>query len=244
MRRLKEIAKKMPILSALYRITGQRYAAYLLRRKDIDQVFSDIYRGNKWGGRDSFSGTGSDVYQTRIITKELPVVFRNYGISTVLDIPCGDFYWMKKVDLININYIGADIVNDLIAKNSEQYGRDNLRFQKLDLIKDKLPNVDLIFCRDCLVHLSFKDIFHALDNLCASQSEYLLTTTFTERTRNHDIATGQWRTINLEVAPFLLPRPFELINEGCTEGAGAYADKALGLWKIADIRESLIRRCT
>jgi len=74
-------------------------------------------------------------------------------------------------------------------------------FRKLKPIEDKLPRVDLAFSRDCLEHFSFTDIFSALESLCNSQSEYLLTTTFTERTKNHDIATGQWRVLNLEVAP-------------------------------------------
>lgn len=99
--------------------------------------------------------------------------------------------------------------------------------------------MDLIFCRDCLVHLSLQDIWRSLHNVCASRSEYLLITTFTERVENHDIVTGRWRTLNLEAAPFVFPRPLRLIKEGCTEDDGVYADKALGLWRVADIRKSL-----
>lgn len=244
MKTLKEIAKRIPIVPDLYRILHGKYISYKLKSKNAEQVFTNIYKNNAWGGKDSVSGPGSDIYQTRIITKELAVVFREYGVSTILDIPCGDFHWMKNVDLINVDYIGSDIVNDLIEKNTGKYGRDGLHFQQLDLIKDRLPKVDLVFCRDCLVHLSFEDIFHALNNVCSSQSEYLLTTTFTGRTKNRNIATGQWRTLNLELAPFILPSPLKIINEGCTEGAGAYSDKALALWRIVDIRESLKRRCT
>jgi len=244
MKQLKEIAKRIPVLPSLYRLLHNRYISYQLKSPTAEQVFTNIYRSNAWGGNDSVSGQGSDLYQTRIISKELSVVFRDYGVSAMLDIPCGDFHWMKAVDLIDVDYTGADIVKDLIEKNTKQYGRDGLRFRKLDLMNDKLPKVDLVFCRDCLVHLSFEAICHAFDNLCNSQSEYFLTTTFTERTSNHDIATGRWRPLNLELAPFILPRPLKIINEGCTEGAGAYSDKALGLWPIVDIRESLTRRCT
>ncbi len=244
MAKLKEIAKKIPVLPSLYRMLHNRYICYQLKSKNTEQVFTDIHRSNAWGGKDSVSGTGSDVFQTRIIMKELPVMFSDFSISTILDIPCGDFHWMKNVDLSGINYTGADIVNDLIKKNTEQYGRDGVRFQKLNLIKDKLPKVDLVFCRDCLVHFCFEDIFHALDNLCNSQSEYFLTTTFTGTTENHDIATGQWRVLNLEIPPFILPKPLKIINEGCTESDGTYIDKALGLWRIADIRESLTSRST
>ena len=174
-----------------------------------------------------------------IIIKEIPLLFKDYNISTMLDIPCGDFYWMKEVDLKDIEYIGADIVDEIIKKNNEEYSKSNLHFKKLDLLKDNLPNVDLIFTRDCLVHLSFEDIFNALTNICNSNSKYLLSTTFTERTNNNDIKTGQWRTLNLEVEPFFLPKPIKIINEGCTENEGIYSDKSLGFWKISDIRKSL-----
>jgi hypothetical protein len=49
-----------------------------------------------------------------------------------------------------------------------------------DLTRDPLPKVDLVLCRDCLVHLSFDDIYESLDNLRRSGSMLLLTTTLAE----------------------------------------------------------------
>ena len=249
MRTLREAAKMIPVLPSVVRMVRKICRtfhdwriSYHLKSKTTEQVFDDIYRSNGWAGRESVSGQGSDVNQTRYIIEAFPTLFKEYDVSTMLDIPCGDFHWMKNVLLGDVEYTGADIVTALIEKNTEQYGRDGVRFHKLDLISDKLPKVDLVFCRDCLVHLSFEDIFRALYNLCNSQSKYLLTTTFTERTHNHDIATGRWRTLNLELAPFVLPRPLKSIREGCTEGTGAYSDKTLGLWRIVDIRDSLKKR--
>jgi Methyltransferase domain. len=146
---------------------------------------------------------------------------------------------MKSVDLNNIDYTGADIVEELVRKNQERYAKDGVRFQCANMVEDALPRVDLVFCRDCLVHFSFADAFSALESVCNSQSEYLLTTTFTGKRDNRDIVTGQWRVINLELAPFELPKPLKTIDEGCTQHDGAYEDKALGLWRIADIRERL-----
>lgn len=207
--------------------------------KKAEQIFTNIYKNNGFNGKESISGPGSDTYQTRIIIKKIPLLFKDYNISTMLDIPCGDFYWMKEVDLKDVEYIGADIVDELIKKNNDKFKKNNLHFKKLDLLKDNLPNVDLIFTRDCLVHLSFEDIFQALTNICNSNSKYLLTTHFTERPSNNDIKTGQWRTLNLEIEPFFLPKPIKIINEGCTENEGIYSDKSLGFWKISDIRKSL-----
>lgn len=243
MGKLRKIARNIPLLPFVYRALRYRYARFHLQSKTTEEVFTKIYKSNAWGGKRSASGPGSDVDQTKIITKELSSLFSDLNISTMLDIPCGDFYWMKNADLSNIEYTGADIVKELVQKNTEKYGRGSIRFRYMNLIKDELPKVDLIFCRDCLVHFSFADVFLALDNVCNSQSEYILTTTMTGRKDNYDIVTGQWRPLNLELAPFVLPKPLRTIIEGCTEDDGAYEDKSLGLWRIADIRKSLTERC-
>jgi 2-polyprenyl-3-methyl-5-hydroxy-6-metoxy-1,4-benzoquinol methylase len=244
MRTLKQIARKIPGFPFVYHILYNKYVAFQLKLKNTEDVFTDIYRRNKWGGKDSISGPGSDGHQTRVIARECLALFNEFNISTMLDIPCGDFHWMKSVDLKGINYTGADIVKDLIQRNRERYERDSIRFQSLNLIRDNLPKVDLVFCRDCLVHFSFEDICRALHNICESQSEFLLTTTFTDRKDNHDIVTGQWRVLNLEVAPFMLPKPLRTINEECTQGNGLYKDKSLALWRTGDIRERLTKRST
>jgi len=102
-----------------------------------------------------------------------------------------------------------------------------------------VPKVDLVFCRDCLVHLSFEHVFAALRQICASESQYLLTTTFVDRQQNGDIATGNWRPLNLRVAPFEFPESLLLVNEKCTEDGGQFRDKSLGLWKVSDLRALL-----
>jgi hypothetical protein len=149
-----------------------------------------------------------------------------------LDIPCGDFYWMKSLDLGVRTYIGGDIVKDLIQINEREYSNENKSFFQIDLLNDPLPNADVLLCRDCLVHLSYRDIFKALNNIINSQITYLLTTTFTSTRENKDIRTGQWRPLNLVLPPFNFPEPQKVINEGCTENNEMYNDKALALWSI------------
>ncbi|MGH8131321.1 MAG: hypothetical protein ACRES3_10755 [Steroidobacteraceae bacterium] len=56
------------------------------------------------------------------------------------------------------------------------------------------------------------------------------------RARNERIVAGEWRPLNLQPPPFGLPPPLRLINENCTEGNGAYRDKALGLWDLTTLR--------
>ena len=195
-----------------------------------------IFRNNKWRGHESVSGRGSDLEHTGVVIDALNALFREYGISRVLDIPCGDFHWMQNVDLGGTDYTGADIVRDLIDENNRRFQRENVRFLHVNLVDDALPDSDLVFCRDCLVHLSFSDIFKALHNICDSGAKYLLTTTFVDREYNSNIRTGQWRELNLELPPFSFPKPMALIDEKCPEGDGLYRDKSLGLWLADDIR--------
>ena len=201
----------------------------------IEQRFKNIFKNNSWGGHHSVSGRGSDLDQTEHIIRKIPALFQDMGISTVLDIPCGDFNWMRNIDLNGIKYIGADIVKEIIQNNKNQYEKNNVSFRHMNLIEDTLPQVDLVLIRDCLVHMSYGDIFKSLNNVCNSMSQYLLTTSFTDRQDNKDIITGEWRPLNLQIAPFSLPKPIRIINEKCTQKKSSYADKSLGLWKISDI---------
>ncbi len=182
----------------------------------------------------SMSGSGSSLEKTRAIRAALPPLIRELECASMLDIPCGDFFWMKELDL-DVEYVGADIVTEVVEANQRLHGRARRRFVRLDLTRDDLPRTDLILCRDCLVHLSFSDIFKALAGIRRSGSTWLLTTTFSGTGGNVDIPTGSWRPLNLERPPFGFPPPVRSLPE---EG-----DKSLSLWRIADIlQRSTARR--
>lgn len=206
--------------------------------KSIEETFQEIYRKNFWQGSDSISGTGSDELQTETIVRELPKLLEKYKVSSIHDIPCGDFGWISKVDLKSINYLGSDIVPKLIEANKRNFVSGSISFQISDLTADSLPKVDLILTRDCLVHFSYDDTRKALSNIISSSSKYLLTTSFVARERNYNIATGEWRPINLEKPPYNFPSPLLTINENCTQDDGAYPDKSLLLWNIRDLSNS------
>ena len=194
-------------------------------------VFREIYLNRRWGGEPS-SGPGASLEQTKVIRMELPKLISEFSIETMLDIPCGDFQWMRHVDLSTCHYIGADVLPELVYANSQQYGHD---FRVLDITRDPLPQVNMILCRDCLVHFPFEHIRRAIDNIRRSGSRYLLTTTFSARDQNTDGELGKWRTLNLQLPPMSFPQPLNLINENCTEYEGNYSDKSLGLWRIIDL---------
>ena len=199
------------------------------------KLFTEVYVKGLWGTAESRSGNGSNLEQTKTIREQLSILVRSLRVKKLLDSPCGDFYWMKGVELDVDEYIGVDIVRELIEENRRRYEKPGRKFIVLDITEDEIPRMDLIFCRDCLVHFSFRDISSALENIKASGSTYLLTTTFSRRDKNEDIRTGDWQPLNLQQSPFNFPEPISLINENCTIRNGIYADKCLGLWKISDI---------
>lgn len=198
----------------------------------VKDAFTQIYQSNLWNSAASVSGSGSAAIQIEEIAKHLPRLIKNFKIKTLLDLPCGDFNWMRGIDLGVEQYIGGDIVEEIVLRNQQAYGDAAHRFVNLDLTHDPLPKTDLILCRDCLVHLSYDDIFRSFGNIKRSGITYLLTTTFVEHPRNHDIVSGDWRPLNLQREPFNLPEPVHIIDEKCTEGGGKFSDKSLGLWLV------------
>ena len=132
-------------------------------------------------------------------------------------------------------YIGVDILGEIIAENRWRFATDQRRFERADVIRDALPRADAVLCRDLLTHLPFVDSFQALRNFRSSGATYLMTTTFTAFRPNHDSADGEWRTLNLTLPPFSFPPPLRLINEKCSENNGAFVDKSLGVWRFQDL---------
>ncbi|MDA0661621.1 MAG: class I SAM-dependent methyltransferase [Proteobacteria bacterium] len=198
-------------------------------------IFEHIYKANLWRNANTRSGHGSTLAQTETVRAVLPGLIEEFGIRSIVDVPCGDFFWMQQVDLKGARYTGIDIVAGLIAENAREYGNDQRQFLCLDVVENVLPEADLIFCRDMLVHFSFAYLKKAIHNIRLSGSRYLLTTSFPETAENTNIMTGEWRRLNLEKPPFNFPPPIRMINENCTEDGGIYADKSLGLWKIAEL---------
>lgn len=218
-------------------LANRRFIAHAKRLKalGLQQRFEYIYQVNLWGSQQSNSGVGSELAATEQLRQAIPKLSQRFGVQRLLDLPCGDFGWFRHINLEGIEYIGADIVPDLISRNQQLFSSNNQRFLQLDLVEDDLPSADLVLCRDCLVHFSYATIARAVANLKRSGSSYLLTTTFTDLQTNIDIMDADWRPLNLQKPPFNWPQPLEIINEGCFEEDGAYADKSLGLWRISDL---------
>lgn len=204
-------------------------------RAYMESTFAPFYTENRWGDSESASGPGSNLARTIKLRTELPVLLQEIGARALLDAPCGDFNWMKDTALGVEQYIGADIIPDLIARNQSLYANEQTRFVFLDLTRDELPRVDVILCRDCFIHFSYRHIAAAIKNFKHSRSTYLLTNTYPGWQKNTNIRTGDFRHLNLMLSPFNFPPPLKQINEKLPEEDAQYFGKTLGLWKLADL---------
>lgn len=199
--------------------------------------FEKIYRENHWGNPESVSGWGSTLAMTAAVRRELPGLMARHQIKAVFDAPCGDYNWFRHIERDGVHYSGGDVVADLIAKNREVYGDAGTEFVVHDLLRDPLPAADLWICRDCLIHFSLEHIFTALAAFVRSDLGYTLQTTMPSHHENADITTGGFRLINLQLPPFSLPEPIEMIDEHKDQNR----DKKLALWSREQVAEALKR---
>jgi hypothetical protein len=182
---------------------------------------------------ESRSGLGSYLIETVAIREQLPVLVRELGVRTFLDAPCGDLNWMKQTNLEVEKYIGIDLLTD---DNWWSYASLKREFLVGNILYFYLPRVDMIFCRDCLVHLSNASAIKALENFKRSGSKYLVATTYPNVRTNSDLDGDMvgWRKVNLELPPFNLGNPLRIITEAgprCEPGQDDFG-KVLGVWSL------------
>jgi hypothetical protein len=85
------------------------------------ETFASIFRTQRWGATETVSGPGSTLRATEYVRSILPKLFAWLEVEVLLDIPCGDFHWMRHVALPPV-YIGGDIVPELVDTNQQEFG--------------------------------------------------------------------------------------------------------------------------
>lgn len=216
-------------------------ANYIEKRKfarigGTKEVFRHHYESNRWRNEESVSGPGSTIEYTENIRKMLPPLVHDLGVSVILDAPCGDYNWFRIIEWNSpITYIGGDIVEPLIERNQSLYGDSHTRFIHLDIVNDTLPEADLWLCRDCLPHLSNRDIAGVIDIFLKSKIPYILTSTHNQCNKNHDIPSGAFRLLNLQLPPFEFGEPLRAIDDWI-EG---HPVRQLALWERETLRNRL-----
>lgn len=195
----------------------------------VSKVFREIHGRNLWGHGETLSGPGSTLENTATLRRTLPLLVEKYGFRRLVDAPCGDFNWMQSTVHIFDEYIGVDIVPDLVAANQRQFGGPRVRFECADITRDELPACDVILCRDCFIHLPSWLIRDALQTFRRTGATYLLLSSDPHDTPYVETPTGGLRSINFQLPPFNFPNPVEVIVED------GYVDRTVCLWRLDEV---------
>ncbi|WP_439883028.1 class I SAM-dependent methyltransferase [Pontibacter sp. MBLB2868] len=147
-------------------------------KTDHQKVFTDIYINKIWGGNSEsefYSGSGSDDDYSKPYIDLISNFIKHNNISSVVDLGCGDFRVGRSlIEATDINYIGVDVVEELINFNTSNYGSDKIVFKKLNIVHDSLPSGQLCLIRQVLQHLSNNDIKRVLRKL--NNFDYVIVT--------------------------------------------------------------------
>lgn len=191
-------------------------------------VFDAIYRENRWNGVESLSGPGSGSASTERITPKIRCLARDLRIESVLDIGCGDNFWMPMLP----GYFGIDVTAEAVDRART---RHPTRLYAVDDARTTpLAAHDLVIVRDVLQHLPLADGQAILRGIRSSRSRWLLASTYLGGV-NQDILAGQCYDNNLSSAPFDLGPAEELLFDGWSWDYPVRVRderKYLGLWDL------------
>jgi len=190
--------------------------------------FNEVYAHNYWDGEESLSGPGSGTFATEYLVTWLTLFRDANNIKKVLDIGCGDNFWMPDFE----NYLGVDVSE--MAIDMAKMRRPGRLFKQANMIEHKVKSPgDLIICRLVMQHLPLADARAMLNNVRGG-SKWLLATTYKDGVNTGSESAYNAFRIKLTDPPFNMPEPEEYIQDGWAyDERGVTRDNMcfLGLWR-------------
>jgi len=177
------------------------------------RAMEQVYEMNLWGSNNSTFYSGKGSHKPEIINPYIKTV-RTFLKSfkkplIVCDLGCGDFNVGKELVNCTKQYIGVDIVTDLIEYNKQVFEENNLEFHCLDIAEEDLPKGDCVLLRQVLQHLSNHEIEKVVSKL--SDYKYVILTEHLPVGNfipNKNIISGQGIRIKKKSGVNLLVPPF------------------------------------
>lgn len=216
-----------PVLERWRRFRFNREQAHV-RGRPLEDVFGEIYEKNLWatpdGGARYSSGPGSAAEVTRGYEDFVVGYIEGHPeVTRLVDIGCGDFQVAGRI-LARlsrpVSYVGCDIASNVVAYNQQRHSRDGVRFMRIDVTRDPVPEGDLVTVREVFQHLSNDAIVAALANLRRSFKHAIVTESqpLHPTAPNLDIVSGYRTRDGLNSGVFLDLPPFglEILDEYVT----------------------------
>ena len=173
----------------------------------------DVFKAG-WGvgaqeKRETVCEWGSEIAHTANIRSLLPRIIKEYNVSSINDAGCGDLCWISQVDMLDVDYMGYDVV-------SRKGWNKKLTCQELDISKHTMRQADMIICRDVFIHLPNDAVLETLKRF-RECSPLLLTTTFVPADNDDRIKEPSltYSKLDLSLEPFNLGVPSLCLEEDC-----------------------------
>lgn len=218
---MKHIARKLtprPLLER-YRRWKRDWNHRQNRRKSAEEVFTQIYETNGWGGGPGEFRSGSGTASKEVVSAYVARIFKEakdegFLNTAAVDLGCGDFRVGQQLLPLFSAYVGVDVVAALIESHQRNYGNSTTRFAQLDVVQDEIPNGDVCFLRQVLQHLSNDQIADVLPKLQKYRWVYITehypsenreTKPNLDKAHGADIRLYQNSGVYLTEPPFSLP---------------------------------------
>lgn len=197
-------------------------------------------------------GPGATVALTEDLRGWLSALLRRSEVCTMLDAACGDWSWMRLVDLGATEYTGWDVDPGRIDTCRRRIAtgdfvpldRPNTVFEAVNLLTvDEIGYYDLVLCRDFLMHVPNEHVSAILRKIRAGGSLLLLATSFPgadNAARAWHPETATWagymeQPLDLCAPPFSLGIPLESFAEQPGPWGVLAVPRELGLWRINEV---------
>lgn len=130
-------------------------------------------------------------------------------INTIINIQYYDEYNCNILKNSKVKYLQICRDDETVIKNRLLFNNDvNKIFLKLDILKEPLPNADIIFCLDVFDKLTNDQIWLVLENIRNSGAKYFAVNQYNGSSKkvNKDLKTSSNKYINLTMPPFNFPK--------------------------------------
>lgn len=168
----------------------------------IGDRFLNIYRENEWSNG---SGPGSFPQFNEPFLEYLENLISATAISSIVDIGCGDFQLWRGFHFRNCNYLGLDVVEQVVAEN-QKFATESIKFRVMPSDLNELPEADLYVIKDVLIHLDNAESQRLIAAARRRSAMVLFVNNVdnVESNYNLDIEIGDFRPVDVSRSPFNL----------------------------------------
>jgi 2-polyprenyl-3-methyl-5-hydroxy-6-metoxy-1,4-benzoquinol methylase len=164
--------------------------------KNFTEYFTDIYNRNLW-----FTGSGGGSTPSATVSYRYYVenFIKDKNIKTVVDFGCGDWQFSKEMNWDNIEYAGYDCVKGIIDCNTENYSKQNIKFNFIENLDDFFIKGDLLLIKDVFQHWDNDEVVYFLTNI-KSNFKFVLITNSCKQTEDNQIGLND-RSLSAKYNP-------------------------------------------